>query len=166
MPPEEPANIYALYQAKIRERNKIGRPSAQYIEQISKFLTNDNKVKLTPAEITNNFISQDSKMSYSYQNNAYRQSEDGQIRQNQEQVNAVKQIVHQNIEKLYERGEKLEDLNRKADNLQYTASEFQKTTVKTNRLFMWKNFKWALILAFVVVAVIVIIVLSIWLNVK
>ena len=52
MPPEEPANIYALYQSKVRERNKIGRPTAQYIEQISRFLTNDNRFKLTPDEIT------------------------------------------------------------------------------------------------------------------
>ena len=47
-----PANIYALYQSKVRERNKIGRPTAQYIEQIYRFLTNDNRVKLTPSEIT------------------------------------------------------------------------------------------------------------------
>ncbi|CAF1058139.1 unnamed protein product [Brachionus calyciflorus] len=60
MPPEEPANIYALYQAKIHERNKIGRPSAQYIEQISKFFTNDNKVKLIPAEITKSAIDKES----------------------------------------------------------------------------------------------------------
>ncbi|CAF0719650.1 unnamed protein product [Brachionus calyciflorus] len=53
MPPEEPANIYALYQSKVRERNKMGRPTAQYIEQISRFLTNDNRVKLTTSEITN-----------------------------------------------------------------------------------------------------------------
>ncbi|CAF0980287.1 unnamed protein product [Brachionus calyciflorus] len=38
MPTDEPANIYVLYQSKVRERNKIGRPRAQYIEQISRFL--------------------------------------------------------------------------------------------------------------------------------
>ncbi|CAF0757965.1 unnamed protein product [Brachionus calyciflorus] len=52
MPPDEPVNIYVLYQSKVRERNKIGRPTAQYIEQIPRFLTNDNRVKLTPSEIT------------------------------------------------------------------------------------------------------------------
>ncbi|CAF0757947.1 unnamed protein product [Brachionus calyciflorus] len=52
MPLDEPANIYALYQSKVREINKIGRPSTQFIEQISKFLTNDSKMKLTQAEIT------------------------------------------------------------------------------------------------------------------
>ncbi|CAF1104802.1 unnamed protein product [Brachionus calyciflorus] len=56
MPIEESANIYALYQSKVRERNKIVRPSVQYIEQISKFSTNDSRVKLTIAEITNLFI--------------------------------------------------------------------------------------------------------------
>ena len=52
MPSKEPANIYALYQSKVRERNKLGRPTAQYIEQISKFITNDSRIKLTPDEIT------------------------------------------------------------------------------------------------------------------
>ncbi|CAF0869536.1 unnamed protein product [Brachionus calyciflorus] len=52
MPQDGPANIYALSQSKVRERNKIGRPTVQFIEQISRFLTNDNRVKLIPSEIT------------------------------------------------------------------------------------------------------------------
>ncbi|CAF0725250.1 unnamed protein product [Brachionus calyciflorus] len=45
MPPEEPANIYALYQSRVREKNK-------YIKQISKFITYDSRLKLTTAEIS------------------------------------------------------------------------------------------------------------------
>ncbi|CAF0742438.1 unnamed protein product [Brachionus calyciflorus] len=60
MPLEEPANIYALYQSKVRERNKIGRPSTRYIEKISKFFTNDSKMKLTPAETTKYVIDKES----------------------------------------------------------------------------------------------------------
>ncbi|CAF1153244.1 unnamed protein product, partial [Brachionus calyciflorus] len=52
MLPEEPDFIYEVYQSKVRERNKIGRPTAQYIEQISTFLTKNNRVKLTPSKIT------------------------------------------------------------------------------------------------------------------
>ncbi|CAF0842441.1 unnamed protein product, partial [Brachionus calyciflorus] len=52
MAPDEPANIYALFKSKVRERNKIGRSTAQYIEQISRFLTNDNRVKLISSDIT------------------------------------------------------------------------------------------------------------------
>ena len=46
MPPEEPANIYALYQSKVRDCNKIGRPTTRYIEQISEYLTRDTKIKI------------------------------------------------------------------------------------------------------------------------
>ena len=52
MPAEEPANIYALYEFKVRESNKTGRPNAKYIEQISEYLTRDKKIKLTALEIT------------------------------------------------------------------------------------------------------------------
>ena len=53
MPPDEPVNIYALYQSKVRDCNKIGRPSTKYIEQISEYLTKEKKIKLTISEITN-----------------------------------------------------------------------------------------------------------------
>ncbi|CAF0808119.1 unnamed protein product [Brachionus calyciflorus] len=52
MPPEEPANIYALYQSRVREKNKSGRPTAKYIEQISKFVTNYSRLKVTKADIS------------------------------------------------------------------------------------------------------------------
>ncbi|CAF0832206.1 unnamed protein product [Brachionus calyciflorus] len=37
MVPEEPANIYALYQSKVRERDKIVRPTVQYIDKYLDF---------------------------------------------------------------------------------------------------------------------------------
>ncbi|CAF0774491.1 unnamed protein product [Brachionus calyciflorus] len=51
MPPEELTNIYALYQSRVREKNKSGRPTAKYIEHISQFITSDCRLKLT-AEIS------------------------------------------------------------------------------------------------------------------
>ncbi|CAF1086448.1 unnamed protein product [Brachionus calyciflorus] len=57
---KEPANIYSLYQSKVRELNKIGIPSTQYIERITKFLTNDIKVKLTSVEISKYSIDKES----------------------------------------------------------------------------------------------------------
>lgn len=105
-------------------------------------------------------------MSYSYQNNTYRADMDDVIRQNRDQVETVKGIVHQNIEKLYERGERLEELNQKVEVLENRASDFQTTTKKTNRLFMWKNLKWTILVALTVIIIVLVIVLSIWLNAK
>ncbi|RNA37010.1 vesicle-associated membrane 8 [Brachionus plicatilis] len=96
-------------------------------------------------------------MSYSYQNNTYRPDMDDVVRQNREQVETVKGIVHQNIEKLYERGERLEELNQKVEVLENSANDFQTTTKKTNRLFMWKNFKWTIIVALTVIILIILV---------
>ncbi|CAF0889670.1 unnamed protein product [Brachionus calyciflorus] len=60
MPPKKPANIYVPYESKVHERNKTGRPTAKYIEQISRFLTNDNRVKLTPYEKTKHAFDKES----------------------------------------------------------------------------------------------------------
>ena len=50
MSPEEPANIYALYDSKIKPRNRRGAPF-MYINQISTHLTTDKRTKLDAEEI-------------------------------------------------------------------------------------------------------------------
>lgn len=104
-------------------------------------------------------------MSYSYtQNNTQRSNMDDVIRQNKEQVEAVRGIMHQNIEKLYERGEKLEDLNQKVEVLENSSNDFRTTTKKTNRYFMWKNLKWTIILVATIIIIIAAIIVAIWLT--
>ena len=39
MPKDELANIYVIYQSKIRQSNRHGKPGPTYLEQISKYLT-------------------------------------------------------------------------------------------------------------------------------
>lgn len=103
-------------------------------------------------------------MNYSYQNNTQRLNMDDIIRQNKEQVESVRGIVHQNIGKLYERGEKLEDLNQKVEALENSATDFRTTTKKTNRFFMWKNLKWTIILIATIILIIAAIIIAIWLT--
>lgn len=77
----------------------------------------------------------------------------------QSQVNDVKGIMTQNIEKVLDRGEKLDDLIIKTDDLQATADSFQKTSTKIARKMWWKNTKMMIILVVIVVIIVILIIL-------
>ena len=53
MPEDEPARIYSLYESKVKESNRQGRRPKSYLDQISKYILQDQKDKLSEAEITN-----------------------------------------------------------------------------------------------------------------
>ena len=50
---EEPANIYAIYQSKIRWSNGHGIPGLTYLDQISKYLSTDKTLRFLAEEIAN-----------------------------------------------------------------------------------------------------------------
>ncbi|GCB65254.1 vesicle-associated membrane protein 8 [Scyliorhinus torazame] len=77
----------------------------------------------------------------------------------QGQVNDVKGIMSQNIEKVLERGEKLDDLITKTDDLQASADSFQKTSTKIARKMWWKNKKMIIIIVVIVIVIIILIIL-------
>ena len=47
MPKDEPANIYVIYQSKIRRSNDRGNPDLTYLNQISKYLSTAKTVRLS-----------------------------------------------------------------------------------------------------------------------
>ena len=53
MPKDEPANIYILYQSKIRQSNLHRNPGLTYFNQISKYLSTDKTVRFSDEEIAN-----------------------------------------------------------------------------------------------------------------
>ena len=53
MPKDEPANIYVIYQSKIRWTNCHGNPSLTYLDQISNYLSTDKTVRFSTDEIAN-----------------------------------------------------------------------------------------------------------------
>ena len=53
MPKDEPANIYVIYQSKIRRSNRHGNPGLTYLAQISKYLSTDKTVRFSAEEIAN-----------------------------------------------------------------------------------------------------------------
>lgn len=79
------------------------------------------------------------------------------LTQVQDQVNDVKVILKDNINKVLERGEKLDDLIDKTDDLRATADSFQKTSTRVARKYWWKNVKMMIIIGVIVVIIIVLI---------
>lgn len=77
------------------------------------------------------------------------------------QVDEVKDIMTQNIEKVLDRGEKIEILVDKTEELTHTAESFQKSSTQLKRSLWWKDKKWTIVIVLVVLLVIGVIVLAI-----
>ncbi|KAK7111258.1 vesicle-associated membrane protein 7-like [Littorina saxatilis] len=79
----------------------------------------------------------------------------------QSQVDEVKGVMTQNIEKVMERGDRLEDLMDKTEELENSAQNFQRTSRKISRRYWWKNKKMTLIICGVSLLVVIVIVIII-----
>lgn len=73
-------------------------------------------------------------------------------------INEVKDIMIQNIDKIIERGEKIELLVSKTDQLQSNAVMFNRQARSVKRFFLCKNYKITLIVALILIAVIFIVI--------
>ncbi|XP_022624518.1 vesicle-associated membrane protein 8-like isoform X2 [Seriola lalandi dorsalis] len=77
----------------------------------------------------------------------------------QGQVNEVKVILKDNINKVLERGDRLDDLIGKTDDLQASADSFQRTSTRVARKYWWKNIKLMIIIGIVVLIIVILIIL-------
>ncbi|KAJ3604858.1 hypothetical protein NHX12_026910 [Muraenolepis orangiensis] len=77
----------------------------------------------------------------------------------QGQVNEVKVILKDNINKVLERGDRLDDLMNKTDDLQASANSFQRTSTQVARKYWWKNIKMMIIIGVVVLIIVILIIL-------
>ncbi|XP_066513924.1 vesicle-associated membrane protein 8 [Hoplias malabaricus] len=75
------------------------------------------------------------------------------------QVDGVKDIMTQNVDRILARGERLDDLMDKSEDLQAGAQNFKHTSQKVARAYWWKNVKLIMLIIVVVVVIILIIVL-------
>lgn len=73
--------------------------------------------------------------------------------------------MQQNLQTVMERDVNLENLERNAENLDSQANQFQTTSSKTKRWFIWKNTKWTMILVITILIIIAVIALAIGLGV-
>nr|XP_020472552.1 vesicle-associated membrane protein 8-like [Monopterus albus] len=77
----------------------------------------------------------------------------------QDQVNEVKVILKDNINKVLERGDRLDDLIGKTDDLQASADSFQRTSTRVARKYWWKNIKMMIIIGVIVLVIVILIIL-------
>ncbi|XP_063334101.1 vesicle-associated membrane protein 8 [Pelmatolapia mariae] len=78
----------------------------------------------------------------------------------QGQVNEVKVILTDNINKVLERGDRLDDLIGKTDDLQASADSFQRTSTRVARKYWWKNIKMMILIGVIVLIIIILIILA------
>ncbi|XP_072289958.1 vesicle-associated membrane protein 8 [Eucyclogobius newberryi] len=76
-----------------------------------------------------------------------------------EQVDGVKNIMTQNVDRILARGERLDDLMDKSEDLQAGAQTFKHTSTKVARSYWWKNVKLVVIIVVVVLIIVLIIIL-------
>uniref|UniRef100_A0A3B5PU12 Si:ch73-234b20.5 n=1 Tax=Xiphophorus maculatus TaxID=8083 RepID=A0A3B5PU12_XIPMA len=78
----------------------------------------------------------------------------------QSQVNEVKVILKDNINKVLERGDKIDDLIGKTDDLQASADSFQRTSTRVARKYWWKNIKMMILIGAIVLIILILIILA------
>ncbi|XP_044054044.1 vesicle-associated membrane protein 8 [Siniperca chuatsi] len=76
-----------------------------------------------------------------------------------EQVDGVKNIMTQNVDRILARGERLDDLMDKSEGLQAGAQHFKQTSQKVARSYWWKNVKLIVVIVVVVLIIVLIIIL-------
>lgn len=81
------------------------------------------------------------------------------VRNLQSEVEGVKNIMTQNVERILARGENLDHLRNKTEDLEATSEHFKTTSQKVARKFWWKNVKMIVIICVVVFIIILFIVL-------
>jgi vesicle-associated membrane protein 7 len=86
-------------------------------------------------------------------------NENDKLTQVKRQVDDIKSVMMENIDRVLERGEKLEIMVEKSEKLEEHAKIFQKRGTDLKRHFCVQNAKWMVLLAIVVIVIVFIIVL-------
>ncbi|XP_075839941.1 vesicle-associated membrane protein 8 [Microtus pennsylvanicus] len=81
------------------------------------------------------------------------------VRDLRSEVEGVKNIMTQNVERILARGENLDHLRNKTEDLEATSEHFKTTSQKVARKFWWKNVKMIVIICVIVLVIIILIVL-------
>ncbi|XP_053125751.1 vesicle-associated membrane protein 8 [Hemicordylus capensis] len=77
----------------------------------------------------------------------------------QNEVEGVKNIMTQNVERILARGENLDHLRNKTEDLEATSENFKTTSQKVARKYWWKNVKMIAIICVIVTIIVVLIIL-------
>ncbi|XP_061117564.1 vesicle-associated membrane protein 8 [Conger conger] len=85
--------------------------------------------------------------------------EQNRVKALQSQVDGVKDIMTQNVDRILARGERLDDLMDKTEDLQAGAQNFKHTSQKVARSYWWKNVKLVVVIVVIVLVILLIIIL-------
>ncbi|XP_034286625.1 vesicle-associated membrane protein 8 [Pantherophis guttatus] len=77
----------------------------------------------------------------------------------QNEVEGVKNIMTQNVERILARGENLDHLRNKTEDLEATSEHFKTTSQKVARKYWWKNIKMIAIICVIAVIILILIIL-------
>ncbi|KAM5227777.1 vesicle-associated membrane protein 8 [Ctenodactylus gundi] len=81
------------------------------------------------------------------------------VRNLQSEVEGVKNIMTQNVERILARGENLDHLRNKTEDLEATSEHFKTTSQKVARKFWWKNVKMIALICVIVFIIVLLIIL-------
>ncbi|XP_056425180.1 vesicle-associated membrane protein 8 [Hyla sarda] len=81
------------------------------------------------------------------------------VRDLQSEVEGVKNIMSQNVERILARGENLDHLRNKTEDLEASSEHFKTTSQKVARKYWWKNAKMIAIICVIVGIIVLLIIL-------
>uniref|UniRef100_A0A8R1I0E6 V-SNARE coiled-coil homology domain-containing protein n=1 Tax=Caenorhabditis japonica TaxID=281687 RepID=A0A8R1I0E6_CAEJA len=87
--------------------------------------------------------------------------QNGKINTIQDQVESVKAIMVENVDRILERGQQLDDIERRTEQLNATSATFQTTARRVKKKFCMLNAKWTIILSVVILVVFVVLLILI-----
>lgn len=92
----------------------------------------------------------------SYQNSGPNQnlSGDSKIKELQDDVNEITNVMKTNINKVLERGDRVEALNERSELLSSHANEFRINSRNIRKKFWWENFRLKMIMGLIFLAIV------------
>lgn len=76
------------------------------------------------------------------------------------EVEAVTNVMKENVNKVIDRGDNLGDISQRAQDLEHGATEFTSRANQLKRKYWWQNMKMNLIIGLIVLVVLIIIIIS------
>nr|XP_046225589.1 vesicle-associated membrane protein 7 isoform X1 [Oncorhynchus gorbuscha]XP_046225590.1 vesicle-associated membrane protein 7 isoform X1 [Oncorhynchus gorbuscha]XP_046225591.1 vesicle-associated membrane protein 7 isoform X1 [Oncorhynchus gorbuscha] len=144
----------------VTELSYESRRAHEFLNQICSFFANSPLIKKAafaqPYEFSSDLHQVLGQLMADYSS---QQPASSKLESVQGQVNEVKVILKDNINKVLERGERLDDLVDKTHDLQATADSFQRTSTRVARKYWWKNTKMMIIIGVIVLIILILIIL-------
>ncbi|KAI9025274.1 synaptobrevin-domain-containing protein [Phycomyces nitens] len=89
------------------------------------------------------------------------QKKDDKVEKVRAQVDAVVDVMNENIELAKKRGVQINDISRQTEQLEKDASKFHRSGKEVSKRMWWKDFKWRAIIVLTIFIILAIIVASI-----